>query len=96
MPATRNTLALFEINVTPHSHGPAMGYFWQSTISPDWSGPCDTAAQAEQAALRDVLYYARVGKAYASEGAQEADALLPHFNRASALAGAQGLVEVSQ
>ena len=79
MPATRETLSLFGVKVITHRDCPAMGYFWQSTLSPDWSGPCDTAEQAEQAAMRDVLFYARVGKAYAWDGADEADALLPRF-----------------
>jgi hypothetical protein len=73
-------LSLIGIEVIPHNDGPTYGYFWRSAVYRDWSGPHDTAEEAQRAALRDLLRFARIGYAYELGGDEEASALIPRFS----------------
>jgi hypothetical protein len=72
-------LAALEIKVASHTSGPEYGYFWCNAVSPDWNGPEDSPEDAQRAALRNLLSYARLGKVFEWEGAEAADVLLPKF-----------------
>lgn len=73
----QDILAQLGVEVITYEHGLAYGYFWRNAVSPDWSGPCDTSKEPQRAAIRDLLYFARIGRAYELDGSEVADALLP-------------------
>ena len=67
---------LLGIKVQRHSEGPQFGYFWCNAVTPKWSGPEGTRDDAFRAAAVNLLYFARIGSTFYTDGADAAQKLV--------------------